>query len=747
MLMTIAGIALYGWYFSTLIEERFSARRWSIPSKVFSDTTLLYPGQQINRELFRKKLLNLEYRTVTDMPTQKGEMRISLASIEIFLHDLQTPWQNREGFPVHLVFNESRIQHIKHIGSNADIPILELEPEEITLFFGTERERRQLVSIMEVPEHLIQAVLAAEDSRFYQHHGIDPRGILRAFLTNVRHGEIKQGGSTLTQQLVKNYFLTPERTVTRKFKEVVLSVIMELKYNKAEILEIYLNEIYLGQKGSASINGVGEASYFYFGKAVKALSRPEAAVIAGLIKAPNYYSPYLDPERCRQRRDDVLQAMLRKGWISETELDNDVKMPVQTVGYTVVGKKAPYFVDYLAEQLATLYGPETLSSLGLSVFTTLDTQVQMAAENALANGLARLVKLKPELTRAAPDQKLQGAIIVMQPETGYILALVGGRSYSISQFNRISLARRQPGSAFKPFVYLTALDDFAATSFLSNDSKTYTVDGKSWEPQNFKPVTDFTVTLREALKMSYNLATVDLAMKTGLANIVRTASRFNFSTPIKPYPSLALGAYEIIPLELARAYCVFATGGVQPYPLSLKGVVNENGKILDQKHMAIERLISPAKAFIMNHLLQSVVTGGTARSLINMGIDWPVAGKTGTTNNFRDAWFVGYTPDLLALVWVGFDNGNSISATGSSAALPIWAELMKAIPQHRSENNFKVPAGVEKRIVCSVTGLLINENACPQPVEEYFLTQHVPTENCPLHKSSGLKNQILVEPK
>jgi penicillin-binding protein 1B len=252
MLMTIAGIALYGWYFSTLIEERFSARRWSIPSKVFSDTTLLYPGQQINRELFRKKLLNLEYRTVTDMPTQKGEMRISLASIEIFLHDLQTPWQNREGFPVHLVFNESRIQHIKHIGSNADIPILELEPEEITLFFGTERERRQLVSIMEVPEHLIQAVLAAEDSRFYQHHGIDPRGILRAFLTNVRHGEIKQGGSTLTQQLVKNYFLTPERTVTRKFKEVVLSVIMELKYNKAEILEIYLNEIYLGQKGSAA---------------------------------------------------------------------------------------------------------------------------------------------------------------------------------------------------------------------------------------------------------------------------------------------------------------------------------------------------------------------------------------------------------------------------------------------------------------------------------------------------------------
>jgi len=522
---------------------------------------------------------------------------------------------------------------------------------------------------------------------------------------------------------------------------------MEFKYGKDEILEIYLNEIYLGQKGSASINGVGEASYFYFGKSVKALSRAEAAVIAGLIKAPNSYSPYHQTERCRQRKDDVLQAMQRKGWISEIELQTALKLPIQTAGYTIHGKKAPYFVDYLSDQLATLYRPETLSSLGLVIFTTIDTQVQTAAESALVNGLARLEKLKPELKRKKPDQQLQGAVIVMQPKTGYILALVGGRSYSISQFNRISQARRQPGSAFKPFVYLTALDNFSATSFLSNDSKTYSVDGKSWEPQNYKPVTAFTVTLRDALKMSYNLASIDLAMQTGLDKIVNTAIRFKFSTPIKPYPSLALGAYEVIPLELTRAYCVFAADGVQPYPLSLKGVVDENGNILDQKHMEIERLTSPAKAFIMNHLLQSVVTEGTARSLKNKGIRWPVAGKTGTTNNFRDAWFVGYTPDILALVWVGFDNGESISATGSSAALPIWAKLINAIPQHISEHKFKVPAGVEMRMVCSVTGLLINENRCPQPVEEYFLSKHVPTENCPLHKKSRLKHQIVVEPK
>ncbi len=356
--------------------------------------------------------------------------------------------------------------------------------------------------------------------------------------------------------------------------------------------------------------------------------------------------------------------------------------------------------------------------------------------------LKRLERMNPELRRDDPAQKLQGAVIVMQPGTGYILALVGGRNYTASQFNRISQARRQPGSAFKPFVYLSSLDKFSPSDMLSNQPRTYTVDGKTWEPQNFEPVTRYTVSLRTALTMSYNLATVDLAMKTGLEHVVDTAHKFHFSTPLKAYPSLALGAFEVIPLELARSYCVFAADGVQPYPLSLKGVVDENGKTLEQKHLQIERLIPPQKAFMMNFMLQSVVTAGTARSLKNRGIFWPVAGKTGTTNDFKDAWFVGYTPDILALVWVGFDNGDSILATGSSAALPIWAELMNSIPRYISEAGFKVPPGVEKRTICDVTGLLANQNACPQPVEEYFLAEKIPTEHCPLHSKSGLKDLI-----
>ena len=744
LIIVLAGIALllYAWHLSAQVEKRFSARRWSIPSTVYSDTTLLYPGQQINPARFRNKLSNLGYRSVKAVPSQKGEIRGRTDTLDIYLNDLKTPWTERAGFLAQIVFSGDRIETIRRKNNGKTIPILELEPEEMMQFFGPERERRQLISIEQVPELQIQAVLAAEDHRFFEHYGVDWRGIVRALMTNVRHGAIRQGGSTLTQQLAKNYFLTPERTITRKLKELILALIIEFKYDKREILEIYLNEIYLGQKGSVAINGIGEASYFYFGKPVKQLTLSEAATIAGLIKAPNNYSPYRDLARCRSRRDAVLETMHRWEWITPGELEDARKQSINAVGFVAAEKKAPYFIDYLTEQLNTLYQSEDLSSLGLSIFTTLDTQVQRAAEEALANGLARLENSNPQRQRTAPEEKLQGALVVMQPKTGHILALVGGRDYSISQFNRITHARRQPGSAFKPLVYLSALKQFTPTTLLSNERKSYTVNAKQWDPQNFEPVTEYTVSMQDALKKSYNLATVDLAMKTGLEQIVALAAKFHFSTPLKPYPSLALGAFEVIPLELARAYCVFAAEGVQPFPLSLKGVVDENGRILEQQYLNIERLTTPAEAFIMNSMLQGVVREGTARSLQWQGITWPVAGKTGTTNDFRDAWFVGYTPDILALVWVGFDNGDSIKATGAAAALPIWADLMNAIPQYRSETEFKVPQGVEKIPVCPVTGRRAVAG-CPDPVDVYFLTATAPDESCPLHAKDGIAGKII----
>jgi len=692
---------------------------------------LLYPGQRINPGFFQDKLKRLGYRKVSGLPKKKGDMQANRKGIRLFLNDLKTPWKKRAGFTVHIQFNPNSIQSITREDNGKSISLLEIEPEEIMLFFGRERESRRLVSIQKVPEHFIDAVLAAEDHRFLQHWGIDPRGILRALLTNLRHGAIQQGGSTITQQLAKNYFLTPDRNLIRKLQEALLAIVMEFKYSKHDILEIYLNEIYLGQKGSVAVNGIGEAAYFYFGKPVQELSLSESATIAGLIQAPNRYSPYIDKTACRRRRNSILKAMQSRGWISDAQLQVHAKTPVITTGFTISGRQAPYFIDYLAQQLTSLYKPEELASLGLSIYTTLDPQVQIAAENALRKGLSRLENNAADLKRKSSDKKLEGAVVVMQPKTGHILAMVGGRNYSKSQFNRITQSRRQPGSAFKPFVYVTGLDTFTPITMLSNAPKTYNVGGKTWAPKNFEHHAKKQVSVRSALENSDNLATVDLAMQIGLKPIIETANRFGFSTPFKPYPSLALGAFEVIPLELARAYCAFAAGGIMPFPLGLKAVADETGHVLERKHLKIERLISPSKAFMITSLLRGVVENGTGRTLGNEGISWPVAGKTGTTNNSRDAWFIGYTPDILALVWVGFDNGDAIKASGAQAALPIWAELMKAIPHHISQRDFRVPDEIVTRMVCNDDGKPVVSQNCAQPRKEFFLAQNAPPQPRP----------------
>ncbi len=727
----IAGVAVYAHHLAVKIDGRFSSRRWQIPSTIYSDSTLLFPGQGRNHDLFLAKLEALGYRRVNQSPAL-GEYRLRPGRLEIFLHDLKTPSQTRSGFPVQITLDPNRIGTITDQRSGRALQLLELEPEKIGLFFGAAREQRKLVAIAQVPRPLIQAVLAAEDNRFYHHHGVDPRGLLRALWANLRAGGIRQGGSTITQQLSKNYFLTPERTLSRKLRELLMALVIDARYAKDEILEIYLNEIYLGQKGSVSINGIGEAADFYFGKPVEALSLTEGAALAGLIKAPNLHSPYQDPDRCRNRRDSVLKAMAKNGWLTEEQLHAALEKPVTPAGFRTYHRKAPYFMDYLSEQLGALYSPEALASMGMSIYTTLDTQIQSAAETALLQGLARLEKTPGLRAQRSPANRLQGAVIVMQPKTGHILAMVGGRDYAESQFNRASQARRQPGSTFKPFVFLAGLERFTPASRLSNRPQVYEIDGQRWEPQNFERETAPELSLRQALAHSANRATVYLAMQTGLDAVVATAEHFQFSTRLRPLPAIALGAFEVIPLELARAYCTFAAGGLEPYPLSLKAVVNEAGEVLERRHMNIERVISPAATFIMNSLLASVVTEGTAASLAQRGIRFPAAGKTGTTNNSRDAWFVGYTPDLLALVWVGFDDGAGMHASGASAALPIWAELLKAVPQTVSGTWFSPPPGVVQRMVCSQSGQLALK-ACPSPMAEYFMENNAPAAPCPLH--------------
>jgi penicillin-binding protein 1B len=739
MLLTACLVA-YGFYLSLEIDKRFSGRRWSIPSKVFSDTVILYPGQEIHRVSLERKLERLGYRKVNHKPRARGEMRFSGNTWELFLNDLEVPNGKRRGFPLELTFEWNRIHSIVNLETAKPVPLFELEPELLMLFFGPEREQRRLVSIEEIPGHLIQAVLAAEDNRFYEHFGVDPLGIVRALYVNLSHGDIRQGGSTITQQLAKNYFLTPERTFSRKIREILLALTMDLTYDKDEIIEIYLNEIYLGQKNSISINGIGEASQFYFGKPPGLLTLDEGAVIAGLIRAPNQYSPYVDKGRCALRRNTVLMAMSKLGWISQHQMEEAVSKPVRPSGYEAYSRLAPYFVDYVSSQLESLYPVGTLSSLGLSIYTTLDTEVQRAAESALVRGLGRLA---PPDAPNDPNRKPQGAVLVMQPKTGYILAMVGGREYGESQFNRLTRARRQPGSAFKPFVFLSGLERFTPATHFSNETRTYDMGGNTWSPRNYSPVEEKEVTMRTALAKSINLPTVDLAMKVGLDQVVKTALSFGFSSPLMPYPSLALGSSEVIPLELARAYCAFAADGTLPQPLSVKEVTDEDGNSLEGRYMVVERVTTPAKAFIITSMLRSAVEEGTGRSLKPLGIDFPVAGKTGTTNDLKDAWFVGYTPELLTLVWVGYDQGEPLSGPGSEVALPIWADLMNGVRQHLSGEWFEMPPGVVRKEICLESGLLALPSKCFQTRSEFFLEDNSPKEHCSLHGNPNPLDRII----
>ncbi len=727
----VASLALYALVLSARIDERFAGRLWNLPSHVYSDATLLYTGQPINHALFVEKLKRLGYRETRSAPLLPGQMQSGQETISIYRNSFKASPYDQESMPVTIRISDGHIAAITRRDTGATLGLLTIEPEELALYFGPNRESRRLVSLNDLPPYVVHAVLSAEDHRFYEHRGVVVTGILRALWTNLREGGIRQGGSTITQQLAKNYFLTPERTLRRKVAELFIALLLEYKFQKNDILEIYLNEIYFGQKGSVSVNGLGEAARFYFNKEAKTLSISEAAALAGLIKAPNRFSPYANPALCRERRNTVLTAMHRQKWLTDQQLNAAAAAALTPAGYRAYRRQAPYFMDYVTDQLTRLYPREALNSQGLSIFTTIDTQVQAAAEDAVAKGLGRLETIYPELKRTASDERLQAALIVMQPKTGYILAMVGGRDYARTQLNRAIQARRQPGSAFKPFVYLSALDTHPLTTVLDNTPRTYTGEGTPWTPKNFDDNAPAEVTMRQALAQSQNIATINLALAVGMDRVARTARTFGLS--VKPYPAAALGAFEVTPLDLARAYCAFPAEGMRPQALSVKEVVNDMGRVLESRHAEISALISPAEAYLMNDLLRTVVTSGTAQSLARWGVTWPTAGKTGTSNDARDTWFVGYTPDVLALVWVGFDDNAPTPLTGAKAALPIWAALMNSLPQYVSGNWFSMPPGVSRLTVCAESKDLARTGCCPRTTDEIFLDARAPQTPCRRH--------------
>ena len=649
------------------------------------------------------------------------------------LHDFEYPEGPFRGFPLEIRLQGRSIASLRDRASGRELATARLEPVEFASLFDEHMEARNPVRLEAVPEPLVQAVLAVEDRRFLQHHGLDPLGTARAALANVRAREVVQGGSTLTQQLVKNYYLTHERTLSRKVREAVMAVLLELRHSKDAILEAYLNEVYLGQRGAASVMGVGEAARHYFSKEVGQLELAEAALLAGLIRSPGRYDPFRRPESARARRATVLELMRAQGRISAENARAAARAPLPERSVFAGLDQAPYFTDFVVRELRDRFSRHALEREGFRIFTTLDPRAQVAAERAVQEGLAALEAAYPRLA-ADSSVRVQAALVALDPATGELLALVGGRDFATSPFNRAVQARRQPGSLFKPWVYLTALSDpgsgWTLATPLSDSALIVRSGGRAWSPRNHDGRIHGVVSLREALERSYNIATSRLALEVGLEPVIETARRAGIRSPMSAVPSLALGAFEVSPIEMAEAYSTLASGGVRPRPVSILEVVAPDGESLEARGLEMERQAPAAPVYLVNRALQGVLSRGTASAARRLGYRGPAAGKTGTTSATRDAWFVGYTPELVALVWVGFDDNRSTGLTGALAALPLWVRFVQALPDARPYRDFVAPEGVVEVRVDSATGKLAEEDECGPARVEVFLVGTEPEESC-----------------
>ncbi len=587
-------------------------------------------------------------------------------------------------------------------------------------------ENRTPVTLDDVPEMMIKALIAAEDNRFYSHHGLDFHGIARAMYRNVRARKILEGGSTLTQQLAKVLFLTPERSMTRKLKEMVLALRIEQRYTKREILSLYLNQIYFG----SGAYGVEAAAQIYFGKDAKELNIEECAMLAGLPRSPRYYSPFKSPESARGRRAYVLNRMLALQVITKAQAEEAKKVPLPAQPHTMAGGgPAPYFVEYVRQKVEERFGSSILYAGGLNIYTSINDELQHYAEQAVREGVVKIEAR--HVKKGAPVPPLQAALIAVDPVTGHIRAMVGGRDFSQSQFNRAWQALRQPGSAFKPLIYATALEKgFSPAEILDDSPLAVRLDNrKSWTPENFTRTYQGPVTMRKALAQSLNIPTIRLLEKVGIVNAISYARKFGIKSPLTPYPSLALGSSDVTLFELVSAYTVFADHGVLFGPISILSITDNAGRILYAADAVPNQVMKPETAFLITNLLRGTIEGGTAWKARELGR--PAAGKTGTTNDYCDAWFLGYTPDLVAGVWVGYDDHRSIGPkeTGARAALPIWLDFMKHALAGREPADFPVPDGIIFRDIDPKSGLL-NSGNCGPLIREAFLPGTEPRRYC-----------------
>lgn len=745
VLLPLAIVGVLGLLFVTVLSHRvaarFEARELESPTRIYGRVVTLRPGLLMPSREIGERLKRLGYRTVRTEPARPGEYREG-RWLEIRMRGFDAPFGEVRPRAIGIRHSGERIASIRDAETGRDVSEALLEPEVLTTLYGPIHEDRTVLDLAEFPPVLLDAVLTAEDRGFYRHSGLDPFGMVRATFANVKNRAIVQGGSTVTQQLAKNLFFDQRKTLWRKINEAVVALILERRYEKDRLLQAYLNEIYLGQRGSVSIRGFAQAARFYFGKDVRNLDLAEAATLAGLIRAPGVYNPFVHPDRAVERRNQVLVAMEETGLITAEQSASASEVPLKVrrdAPDLTPGRGVSYLADYVRQMIGEESSPD-FTRAGMRVFMTIDPTLQRLAEQTLTNGLQRLERGYRHLRRkeGAP---LQGAMVVLDPRDGSVLAMVGGRDYATSQFNRITQARRQPGSLFKPFVYLAGYmqarenrssePTFTPATRLEDEPLEMRVAGKLWAPANYDNTFRGPVTAQKALEESLNVPTVRAAQMVGLEAVVAAARDAGIESSLKPYPSLALGAQEVTPLEMASAYATLANGGIRSTPAIVEAVLDSRGSSITARERRSERSIPASAAYLVTVGLQGAVDRGTAASARALGFTGTAAGKTGTTDDYRDSWFVGYTPDLVALVWIGFDDGATTRLAGAVAALPIWVDFMRQSGAS-TQDPFEEPEGILWEEIDPVSGLRARWS-CPDSRWMAFLDGTEPLDRCDLH--------------
>jgi penicillin-binding protein 1B len=729
-IMIVAGVllaisAVYVAYLDFQIRSQFEGKRWAVPAKVFARPLELYPQARLNADQFENELNVLAYHRSMN-PSLPGSYFRNGNNFRVISRPF-TFWDGSEpSIAMQVRFIGNTLENLYDAKSHTPLPIVRFDPAIIGRIYPSHTEDRVLVKLDEVPPLLVKALVAVEDRDFYDHHGISLRGIARAFIANIRAGATVQGGSTLTQQLVKNFFLSNERSIWRKVNEAVMALLLEWHYDKSEIMEAYINEIFLGQDGKRSIHGFGLASHFYFEKPVHKLRTDEIAMLVGIVKGPSYYSPRRSPERALERRNLVLDLLVSQGDISQVEGESAKAEPLSVVPIEKSNITSyPAFMDLVRRQLRRDYKDEDLNSEGLQIFTTLDPLVQYESEKALSGWLNRLGKSKD-----LPDSELQGASVVVSVDGGEVLSVVGGRNPQFAGFNRALDAVRPIGSLIKPAVYLTALqqsDKYNLATLLDDGPITLELEnGDQWQPQNFDKQFHGMVPIYKALSHSYNLSTTRLGLEVGVPSIVHTLNLLGVEKDIKPYPSLLLGSLALAPVDVAQMYHTLAAGGFHTPLRAIRDVLTAQGQPLQRYPLSVKKVVDSEPVYLVNAALRETARRGTGQGVYRfVPPDLTVFGKTGTSNDLRDSWFAGFTGDKLGIVWVGMDDNRPAELTGSQGALKVWGEIFKSINTHSAIDT--IPSGVEMVTIDTETQLLAGSD-CDSGLQLPFIKGTAPVE-------------------